>query len=46
MNRVSLKTIARKAGVSVPTVSMALRGRGNISKQRVAEINSDPLARG
>lgn len=38
MNRVSLKTIARKAGVSVPTVSMALRGRGNISKQRVAEI--------
>ncbi len=40
MNRVSLRAIARKAGVSVPTVSLALRGKGTISKQRAAEIRA------
>ena len=36
--RVTLKAIAKRAGVSVATVSMALRGCGTISKSRSEEI--------
>ena len=38
MSRVTLKMIASKAGVSVSTVSMALRNTGTLSKKKVAYI--------
>ena len=40
MARVTLKMIAQEAGVSVATVSMALRGQGQISKERAKEIKT------
>lgn len=38
MARITLKTIAKEAGVSVATVSLALRGQGKLSKENVARI--------
>ena len=38
MERVTLKMIAERAGVSVASVSLALRGRGALSKTRVESI--------
>ena len=36
--RISLKDVARKAGVSAMSVSAALNGCGRISEQKAAEI--------
>lgn len=38
MPRVTLKSIAEQAGVSVATVSMALRGDGRVARTTIAEI--------
>ncbi len=38
MARVTLKTIAKEAGVSVSTVSVALRGQGRLDPQTVARV--------
>lgn len=38
MPRVTLKDVAEAAGLSVSTVSLALRGRGKLKSQTVAEI--------
>ena len=38
MRRVCLRDIAERAGVSVPTVSLAMRNCGRVSPQRAAEI--------
>jgi LacI family transcriptional regulator len=40
MPRVTLKMIAKEAGVSVSTVSMALRGQGKFDKDNVARIRA------
>ena len=40
MIRITLHDIAKKAGVSVATVSLALRGRGDISLKRAEEIRA------
>lgn len=40
MPRVTLKSIARKAGMSIATVSMALRGDGKIAKETAARIRA------
>ncbi len=40
MKRVTLNDIAKAADVSVATVSLALRGRGELSKKRVREIRA------
>jgi len=38
MARITLKTIAKEAGVSIATVSMALRGQGKLAPDNVARI--------
>lgn len=38
MENITLKKIAREAGVSVSTVSLALRGKGALSRERYQEI--------
>jgi LacI family transcriptional regulator len=40
MQRVTLHDIAKKAGVSVATVSLALRGRGELSQKRTEDIRA------
>jgi LacI family transcriptional regulator len=40
MARVTLKTIANEAGVSIAAVSMALRGQGKLAKENVEHIQA------
>jgi len=40
MERVTLKDIAERAGVSVATVSLALRGRRDVARETVARVRS------
>jgi DNA-binding LacI/PurR family transcriptional regulator len=40
MQRVTLHDIARRAGVSIATVSLALRGRGEVSRSRAQQIRT------
>lgn len=46
MSRVTLKDVAKKAGVSISTVSLALRGRGMVSRKTVERLRSIALELG